>query len=176
VYTSGDSAELFLNGRSLGRKTRGRFEYRLRWDDVRYEPGELRVVAYKEGKAWAEDVVKTTGIASRLALEPDRQRIRADGTDLSFITVKVMDEAGLMVPRSSDLLTFEISGPGEIVAVDNGDPTSLVPFRAHEMKAFNGLCLVIVRARSGQPGQIVLKVRSTGLLPAEVSITTTTGS
>ena len=175
VYTSGDSAELFLNGKSLGKKTRGRFEYRLRWDDVRYEPGELKVVACKAGKPWAEDVVKTTGIASGVALEPDRDRIRADGTDLSFITVRVADDAGRTVPRSSNLLTFEISGPGEIAAVDNGDPTSLASFRGSEMKAFNGLCMVIVRSRPGQPGQILLKVRSTGLLPAEVSITTAAG-
>jgi beta-galactosidase len=173
VYTSGDSAELFLNGKSLGRKTRSRFEYRLRWDDVRYEPGELKVVAYKEGRAWAEDVVKTTGSASRLVLEPDRDRIQADGTDLSFITVRVVDDAGLVVPRSNDLLTLEISGPGDIAAADNGDPTSLVSFRAQEMKTFNGLCLVIIRARTGQPGRITLKARSARLLSAEVTLTTT---
>src|SRR5919206_384628 len=79
VYTSGDEAELFLNGRSLGRKRKGKGEYRLRWDDVKYEPGELRVVAYKNGKHWAEDVVKTAGAASRLMLKADRATIHADG-------------------------------------------------------------------------------------------------
>jgi len=83
VYTSGDEAELYLNGRSLGRKKRGQFEYRLRWDDVKYEPGELRVVAYRNGKEWAKDVVKTTGAASKLMLDPDRKTIRGDGADLS---------------------------------------------------------------------------------------------
>src|SRR5205085_999185 len=85
VYTSGDEAELFLNGRSLGRKKKAALEYRLRWDDVKYEPGELRVVAYKNGKRWAEDVMKTTGPASRLLMKADHANIKADGQDLSFI-------------------------------------------------------------------------------------------
>src|SRR5262249_31089833 len=87
VYTSGDEAELFLNGKSLGRKRKDRYEYRLRWDDVKYQPGELRLVAYKNGKRWAEDTVKPTGAAARLAMKPDRASIRADGEDLSFVTV-----------------------------------------------------------------------------------------
>src|SRR3989454_3049546 len=89
VYTSGDEAELFLNGKSLGRKKRGQFEYRLRWDDVKYEPGEVKVVAYKNGKKWATDVVKTTGPAAKLLLQADRGKITADGKDLSFVTVTV---------------------------------------------------------------------------------------
>ncbi|HNU08303.1 MAG TPA: beta-galactosidase GalB, partial [Pyrinomonadaceae bacterium] len=100
VYTSGDEAELFLNGKSLGRKKRGEFEYRFRWDDVVYEPGELKVVAYKNGKKWAEDVVRTTGGASAISMEADRASIIADGRDLAFITVRINDKDGLMVPRS----------------------------------------------------------------------------
>ena len=111
VYTSGDEAELFLNGRSLGRKKKGQFEYRLRWDDVVYEPGELRVVAYKNGKRWAEDVVKTTGAASRLMLKADRTTINADGYDLSFITVTVADKDGLLVPRSRNRARCASSQP-----------------------------------------------------------------
>ncbi|MCX6914535.1 MAG: DUF4982 domain-containing protein, partial [Verrucomicrobia bacterium] len=76
VYTSGDEAELFLNGKSLGRKRKGQYEYRLRWNDVSYQPGELKVVAYKQEKKWAEDVVRTTGPAVKLSLQPDRNRIR----------------------------------------------------------------------------------------------------
>src|SRR5207302_1119935 len=87
VYTSGDEAELFLNGRSLGRKQKGTYEYRLRWDNVKYEPGELKVVAYKNGKHWAEDVMKTTGPASRLMMKADHATIKAHGQDLSFVTV-----------------------------------------------------------------------------------------
>jgi beta-galactosidase len=171
VYTSGDEAELFLNGRSLGRKKKGQYEYRLRWDDVRYEPGELRVVAYKNGRRWADDVVKTTGPASRLVLKPDRARISDDGRDLSFVTVSVADKEGLTVPRSKNHVRFDVTGPGEIVAVDNGDATSHEPFRATEHSAYNGLCLVVVRAKPGQAGRIRLRAQSGGLAAAEVTIT-----
>jgi beta-galactosidase len=170
VYTSGDEAELFLNGRSLGRKKRGPFEYRLRWDDVKYEPGELKVVAYRNGRAWAEDTVKTTGAAAELTLKPDRQQIHADGRDLTFVTVTITDKDGLTVSRSQNRIKFTISGPGEIVAIDNGDPTNLDSFQAKERNAFNGLCLVIVRTKVGQVGRIRLKAESTGLSGAEVVI------
>jgi beta-galactosidase len=170
VYTSGDEAELFLNGRSLGRKRRGAFEYRLRWDDVRYEPGEVRVVAYREGRRWAEDVVKTTGPAARLMLKADRSEIAADGSDLSFVTVSVTDAAGLAVPRAKNRIRFEVSGPGEIVAVDNGDPTSHESFQSKERAAYNGLCLVVVRSKAGAPGSIKLRAHSEGLKSADVNI------
>src|SRR5262249_24995280 len=87
VYTSGAEGELFLNGKSLGRKKKGQYQYRLRWEDVKYEPGELRVVAYKNGKRWSEDVVKTAGLAAKVMLKADRARLKADGQDLSFVTV-----------------------------------------------------------------------------------------
>jgi beta-galactosidase len=172
VYTSGNEAELFLNGKSLGRKKKGQYEYRLRWDDVVYQPGELKVVAYKNGRKWATDEVKTTGPAAKLSLHPDRDRIRADGRDLSFVTVAVADSSGSMVPRSQNRIRFEIEGPGEIVATDNGDPTNLESFQSKERNAFNGLCLVIVRSEEGQPGTIKLTAVSNGLKPASVSIKT----
>jgi len=170
VYTSGDSAELFLNGKSLGRKTKGPFEYRLHWDDVKYKPGTLRVVAYKDGKKWATDVMKTTGPAAKLMLKADRAKIAADGQDLSFITVTVADKSGLLVPRSHNHIKFEISGPGEIVATDNGDATSFESFQASERNAYNGLALVIVRAKAGQPGAITLTTKSDGLKLATIRI------
>ncbi|HEV2860829.1 MAG TPA: beta-galactosidase GalB [Pyrinomonadaceae bacterium] len=174
VYTSGDEAELFLNGRSLGRKKKGQYEYRLRWDDVKYEPGELRVVAYKGGRRWAEDTVKTTGAAAKLTLKADRASVRADGEDLSFVTVSVTDGGGLVVPRAKNRVSFELSGPGEIVATDNGDATSFEPFQSKERAAYNGLCLVVVRTRAGQPGRITLRARSEGLKGAELIIRSTT--
>jgi beta-galactosidase len=170
VYTSGDEAELFLNGRSLGRKKRGAFEYRLRWDEVKYEPGELRVVAYKNGKRWAEDSVKTTGPAARLLLKADRANIDADGADLSFVTVSVADGAGLTVPRAKNRMRFEVNGPGEIIAVDNGDATSHESFQSKERAAYNGLCLVVIRSKAGTPGSIKLRAFSEGLKPADVTI------
>lgn len=173
VFTSGDEAELFLNGRSLGRKQKGEYEYRLRWDDVSYEPGELKVVAYKNGEEWAEEVVKTTGQAKGLAAVANRDAIRADGRDLAFVTVRVTDKEGLTVPIAKNSITFAIEGPGEIVATDNGDPANFTPFPSHERKAFNGLCLVIVRGRPGQPGKIQLTALGEGLESGTTIITTT---
>ncbi|MGB8353072.1 MAG: beta-galactosidase GalB [Chthoniobacteraceae bacterium] len=170
VYTSGDEAELFLNGKSLGRKKKGDYEYRLRWDDVVYQPGELKVVAYKDGKEWAQEIVKTTGPASQVMLKADRPKIAADGLDLSYVTVTIADKDGLMVPRSKNLVQFDISGPAEIIGVDNGDATSHDSFQAKQVKAFNGLALVIVRAKAGQPGAVVLHAKSEGLQPANLSL------
>ena len=172
VYTSGDEAELFLNGRSLGRKKRGQFEYRLRWDDVRYEPGELRVVAYKNGQHWAEDVVRTTGPASRVELQADRSTITADGNDLAFIAVKIADKNGRQVPRSKNRLHVKISGPGEVVAMDNGDATDLEAFQSTSRRAYNGLALVIVRGKREQSGRVLVRVAADGLSPAKINIYT----
>jgi beta-galactosidase len=171
VYTSGDEAELFLNGKSLGRKKKAALTYRLRWDDVVYEPGTLQVVAYKNGKRWAEDVVATTGAAVKVAMEADRNRISADGKDLSFVTVKIADSKGAMVPRSKNSLTFSVTGPGEIVATDNGNAIDLTTFSSKQRKAYNGLALVIVRAKKGQTGTIRLTAKSAGLREAQIPIT-----
>jgi beta-galactosidase len=169
VYTSGDEAELFLNGKSLGRKKRGQGDYRLRWDEVRYEPGELKVVTYRHGKKWAESVRRTTGPASGLALQSDRSELKADGKDLAFVTVDVVDKNGELVPRAMDRVDFTISGPGRIVAVDNGDPTRMESFQTTDIEAFNGKCLVIVQS-AGIPGEVKLTARSTGLATAEVVV------
>lgn len=181
VYTSGDEAELFLNGKSLGRKKKifetpdnprlnGQPAYRIRWDDVKYEPGELKVVAYKDGKPWATDTVKTTGKASRLELKPDRSTIAGDGHDISFVTLTVEDKNSLPVPRSKNLVHFSIKGPGEIVATDNGDATDLTSFQAPDRKAFNGLALAIVKAKRGQTGTITVTATSEGLKSASTAI------
>ncbi len=166
VFTSGDEAELFLNGKSLGRKKKSQYEYRLRWDEVKYEPGELKVVAYKNGRKWAEDLVETTGDPAVLVAEADRGTIRSDGKDLAFITVQVADNNKRMVPRSDNMIEFSIEGPGEIVATDNGDPTDMMPFPSHRRKAFNGLALVIVRSEQGNTGTIIIKAKSPGLKDA----------
>jgi beta-galactosidase len=170
VYTSGTEAELFLNGKSLGRKTKAPFEYRLRWDDVVYEAGELRVIAYKDGKRWAVDSVNTASEASRLLLTPDRSTIEGDGKDLSFVTLTVADKDGRMLPHSMNSIHFEITGPGEIVATDNGDPTDMTAFPSMERKAFNGLALAIVRAKRGERGRIVVTAKSDGLQDTRATI------
>ena len=154
VFTSGDEVELFLNGQFLGRKRKGEFEYRLRWDSVSYEPGELKAIAYKNGEKWAEQTIRTTGEAKKLEIFADRTEISADGKDLSFITVKVTDNNGLVVPDAMNLIEFSIEGPGEIVATDNGNPSDMVPFSSLEREAFNGFVLVIIRSMAGKPGVI----------------------
>ena len=168
VYTSGDEAELFLNGKSLGRKAKSQNDYRIVWNDVKYQPGTLKVVAYKNGKRWAKDVVETTGPAARLVLKTDHRKIDANGSDLSFVTVAVEDKNGLVVPDANNQIHFEISSPGEIVATDNGDPTDLNSFPSHDRKAFNGLALAIVR--SSQPGTAVVEASSPGLQSSRVKI------
>ena len=170
VYTSGDEAELFLNGKSLGRKKKGPKEYRLRWDDVKYQPGELRAVAYKNGMKWAETTVETTDAPAALSLSPDRSKIKADGKDLSFVTLKVLDKDGLVVPTADSPIEFSISGPGEIVATGNGDPTNRIPFGSKKRPAFNGLALVVVRSIPGKTGTIKIEARSPGLKPAKTAV------
>jgi beta-galactosidase len=170
IFTSGNEAELFLNGKSLGKKEKGEYEYRLRWDDVKYIPGELKAVAYKNGKVWAEQVVMTAGEARMLEATADRTIVKADGKDLSFITVKITDNKGLMVPRANNLIKFSIEGPGEILATDNGDQTDMTAFTSHERKAFNGLALAIVRSDADKAGVITVTARSAGLEDARVII------
>lgn len=170
VFTSGDAAELFLNGKSLGLKKKKEYEYRLRWDSVRYEPGELKVIAYKNGEKWAEQVMKTTDNPATLTASADRITIQADGKDLSFVTVKVTDKNGLNVPNANNRIEFSIEGPGEIVATDNGDSTDMTEFPSKIRNAFNGLCLVIVRSKAGNPGTIRITAKSTGLLETHLNI------
>ncbi len=170
IYTSGDEAELFLNGKSLGKKKKGEYEYRLKWEDVVYQPGELKVIAYKNGAKWAEDVMHTAEKASMLSMSADRPSVRPDGTDLVYVTIRIEDKNKLPVPGSSNLVNFSIEGPGKIVAVDNGDATSHDPFQASYRKAYNGLCLVIVKAEKGSAGSFTVKAESKGLKGASVKI------
>ncbi|MBN2708359.1 MAG: DUF4982 domain-containing protein [Calditrichaceae bacterium] len=170
VFTSGDEAELFLNGESLGRKKKENYEYRLRWDDVKYESGEVKVIAYKNDEKWAEDAVKTTGKPASLELSADRKEIFADGLDLSFITVCVKDKNELTVPTADNLIQFKVEGCGEIVATDNGNPTCMTPFPSHERKAFSGKALAIVRAKKGKSGEIIIVANTSGLESARLTI------
>ena len=170
VFTSGDEAELFLNGESLGKKKKGEYEYRLRWDTVEYQPGELKVVAYKKGQPWAENSIKTTGEPAKLVATADRNVIDADGKDLSFITVQVTDANGLVVPDANNTISFSIEGPGEIVATDNGDPTNMISFPSKEREAFNGLALSIIRSKNQKAGAIKVTVTSNGLESSVVEL------
>ena len=161
-YTSFPEAELFVNGESQGRiaksDTARLDRYRLRWNNVKYQPGELRVVAYdKKGNKAAEQTVRTAGAPAAIRLEADRSTIKADGNDLSFITVSLVDKDGNFCPTADDNCTFEVSGEGSFRATCNGDATSLQPFTRPEMRLFSGQLVVVVQ--SGQTaGNITLKV------------------
>ena len=177
VFTSGDEGELFLNGNSMGRQRKqpGVWDraYRLRWDDVRYEPGILKVVVYKDGKEWAHDTVKTTGAPARLVLEAESRTVASDGEDVCYVNVSVRDAEGLVVPNAKLPVSFALEGPGEIVATDNGDETDFSDFHSPSRSTFNGWAQAIVRANKGAVGVLRLTVRSGGLKPctAEIAIT-----
>ncbi len=170
VYSSGDEVELFLNGKSLGKKKKGLYEYRFKWEDVVYTPGELKAVAYKDGKYWAAESVKTTGEPALLHLSIDKDKIKATDNELAFITISIRDKAGNIVPDANHKIKCKLEGEGEIVATDNGDPTSLVSFSETEREAFNGLMLVIVKAYKGAKGKLRLTVESENLESASVDI------
>ena len=170
VFTSGDEAELFINEKSQGRKKKAAYEYRLRWDDVVYQPGALRVEAYKHGKPWASATTYTADTPAKLEAIADRGEIRGDGLDLSFVTVRIVDAEGRPAPTANHRIRYRVDGPGEIVATDNGDPTDMTSFASHERNAFNGLGLVIVRGLPGQSGTITLHAESDSLQSASVAM------
>lgn len=172
VFTSGDSAELFLNGKSLGKRAKKkgakitnkdlngdqRERFRLTWMDVKYEPGTLEVVAYKNGKEWARDKVETTGVPAGFKAEADRATIRGDGRDLSYITISVTDAQGRVVPTAENLFKFSVRGNAEIVGVCNGDPTDRLSMKGTKMGAFAGLAQVILRSKRGTTGEAELTI------------------
>lgn len=170
VFTSGDEAELFVNNVSQGRLRKAPGSYRLRWDHVRYQPGELLVQAWRNGRPWAEDRVRTAGEAATLHAAADRPTITADGRDLSFVSVQVADVEGVPAPGDNRALHFRVEGPGELVATDNGDPTDMTAFPSAVRKAFNGKALAIVRALPGATGRVRVHVQAQGVAPAVVDI------
>lgn len=170
VFTSGDEAELFLNGKSLGRKKKEAFTYRIVWEDVVYQPGTLAVKTWKAGKPWAESDRSTTGAASKLLVTADRKDIRGGGDDLCYITVTLADDKGRLVPRSMNRLHFKVEGAAELVAVCNGDATSHESQQGDTLPAFNGLCQVVLRGKKGESGKATLSVASEKLPTAKLEI------
>jgi beta-galactosidase len=174
VYTSYDSAELFLNGKSLGVQKKDNSSpqnrYRLMWMDVKYEPGTLKVVALDgNGKPVAEEKVTTAGKPYKIILAPDRKQISADGKDLSFVTVSVVDQNGIPCPTATNALNFEVKGAGAFKAVCNGDATSLESFVKPTMKLFSGKLVVVVQSGK-KDGPIQLSVKGKGLENGSVEI------
>jgi beta-galactosidase len=169
AYFNGDEVELFLNGRSLGTKRKTGDELHVSWR-VPYEPGLLKAVSRRNGKIELTKEIRTAEQPAKIVLEPDRRIIQADGTDLSFVTVKVVDQNGTPVPQADNLVTFEVSGEGFIAGVDNGSEISHESFKANHRKAFHGQCLAIIQSK-GRKGTIVLKAKAEGLAPASIVIT-----
>ncbi len=185
VYTSYPSAELFVNGVSQGVRTfaeadgvtpclgeKAMKRFRLMWNEVVYQPGELKVVAYDaDGAPVAEKTVKTAGKASALKLTPDRTVLNADGEDLCFVNVSLVDRNGNPVPVDSRLVKVKVSGAGTFKAIGNGDPTCLEPFHQPQMHLFSGQLTVIVQG-SHEPGDIIVEVEAKGVKKAvcEISV------
>lgn len=185
-YTNCDEAELFVNGKSMGKRVKGkdkteipvdfiRYEpktfqskYRLSWD-VPYEAGTIKVIGYKNGKAILEEQISTAGKPAKINLSVDRTEINADGNDLAYVTVRIEDKDGNVCPMADNLVIFYVEGAGELIAVDNGNAATTESFQADHRKAFNGMCLAILKA-SKTAGKIKLKATSKKLKSAEISI------
>ncbi len=168
-YSNCESVELFLNGKSLGeKKFSDTDDLHLEWK-VPYEPGTLKAVAKNKGKAVCTKEVQTAGPPAKILLIPDRTEIRADGRDLSFVRVEIVDSKGRICPNADHLVKFKISGQGFIAGVGNGNPVSHEHFKASERKAFHGLCLAVVQSKEEQ-GTIRFKAEAEGLEPAEIII------
>ena len=172
-YTSWPSAELFVNGKSQGRIVKNpgtRLDrYRLRWNNVKYEPGEIKVVAYDyDGTPRGEKIVRTAGAPARIVLKADRNRISSKGEDLSFVTVSVVDKNGIPCPTATNKMKFEVSGAGKFRAACNGDATSLVAFNSTEMPLFSGELVVVVEGL--KRGTAMLSVSADGLPTAKLPI------
>jgi beta-galactosidase len=180
AYSNADEVELFLNGKSLGKKARfadpwempvnpkvsgtGKFttKYRRIWQ-VPYQAGTLKAVAYENGKQVAVEEVRTAGAPGKVKLSVDRDVIQADGDDLSFVTVRIEDQHGNLCPMADNLVHFDVTGAGTIAAVDNGNAATVEPFQADHRKAFSGMALLIVRSKSGETGRIKIVATSEGL-------------
>lgn len=168
AYTSGDEMELFLNTASLGVRKKTDDVLHLTWR-VPYTPGTLLGIAKKNGKEIAREEVKTAGQPAAILLAVDHNKIKADGSDLAFVTVKIVDSNGVTVPYADNTVHFQIQGEGFIAGVDNGSPISHESFKARSRKAFHGLCLAVIQS-NGMKGTITVKAASEGLEPTTVKI------
>ena len=190
VYTNYPSAELFINGKSQGRRTKDlsvtlensdneeakaslarQKRYRLMWMDTKYEPGTVKVVAYdKDGNAVAEKEIKTAGAPSLIVLTADRRKLKADGRDMAFISVKVTDKFGNLCPDEARSIRFKVKGAGTYRAAANGDATNLEQFHLPQMSVFKGELTAIVQTIEGKTGEIVLEASTKGLGRFEIKL------
>lgn len=169
-YTNCDSVELFLNDRSLGEKHCSDTELlHVSWS-IPYVKGTLRAVGKKENKIVLEKVMKTAGDPYAIVLEADRKAIQADSQDLAYITVKVVDKEGTLVPTAKNLIQFRVEGEGRLIGVDNGDPTSLEAYKGAERSTLGGLCLAIAQSTYNK-GKLVVTAESEGLVGCQLVLT-----
>lgn len=167
-YNNADEVELFVNGESQGVRTKGKDDFHVVWR-VKYEPGVVKVVSRKDGKTVLEKEIHTAGEPAQIRLTADRNEIKSDGRDLSFVTVEVLDKDGNLCPNADNQIMFDVQGAGFIAGVDNGSPVSMEKFKADHRKAFYGKCLVVVQS-DGKSGGIKLTATSEGLKTAVTAI------
>lgn len=167
-YNQADEVELFVNGKSQGTKRKGRDDFHVAWR-VRYEPGTVKAVSRKDGKEVLVREIHTAGVPARIRLTADRDTLCADGRDLAFVTVEVLDRDGNLCPEAENLVHFEVGGQVLIAGVDNGSPFSMERFKDTKRKAFFGKCLVVLQS-NGKAGHATLKAVSEGLDGAELKI------
>ena len=167
-YNNADEVELYINGKSQGVRSKDAEHLHVVWN-VTFEPGTVKVVARKNGVETASQEIHTAGEPAQIRLTPDRSNIRSNGTDLSFVTVEILDKDGNLCPNAENLVQFEIDGKGFIAGVDNGSPISLERFKDNKRKAFYGKCLVVLQ-NNGKKGKINLKAVSEGLKDAQLTV------
>lgn len=170
-YNNADEVELYLNGKSLGKRTKQNDDLHVLWN-VNFEPGTLKAISRKNGQNVLVKEVKTAGQPAKIELLADRKNISADGKDLSFVTVRILDKDGNIVPNADNLVQFKVEGTGFIAGVDNGFQASLEPFKANYRKAFHGLCLAIIQSKE-KAGTIKLTATSMGLSSSSIIINST---
>ena len=174
VYTSYPKAELFINGKSQGIREKNdstlQTRYRLMWNETKYEPGELKVVAYdKNGKTAAEKIIRTAGKPHHIVLSTNRDTLGANGNDLAYITVQIADKDGNIIPTENRKIKFTVSGSGNFEASANGDPTSLLSFQEPEMNLFSGAATAIVRS-GNESGDLIFTAKADGVKPASLTL------
>jgi beta-galactosidase len=175
VYTNGDCAELFLNGKSLGKQykktnsSKSVDRFRLIWDNVDYTPGELKAVAFKEGAVIGEQVMKTAGSPYKIKLTADRTTLSANGMDLSYVLVEAYDKNGNLCPLADNEVSFSLTGPAKIAGVGNGNPQSFDSFQANTVKLFYGKAMLIVGSGFDK-GEVKLTASANGLTKETISL------
>ncbi len=172
IYSNCAEVELFVNDKSMGRKQKQEGIYRYKWDEVIYQPGSIKAVGYGTGgELLTEKEIRTAGPPAKIGLEADRTSIQSDGRDLTFVTVKILDEDGTICPDANNLVQFSVEGEGILECVGNGDPTCIESYQASERSAFHGLCLLVVRS-TNNTGKIKINAYSKGIKDAIIEIST----